>query len=146
MKKYAILTAMLVACFGISSKEVKASTLRHVKGQIGVASWYGGKFIGRKTASGQLFSSKKFTCAHKTLPLGTTLRVKSLENDKEIIVVVNDRGPYVRGRIIDLSPIAAHALGMGGKHQTGTEKVKITPITLPDEVAEYSERNNKKRK
>lgn len=142
MKKYAII-AIVMACFGISSKEVNATTL-HRK-QIGIASWYGGKFIGRKTASGQIFSSRKFTCAHKTLPLGTTLKVHSFDTDKEIIVVVNDRGPYVKGRVVDLSPIAANALGFGGKKGIGTNKVSITPIKIPTEYAEYHEKKHKKR-
>lgn len=144
MKKYAII-GIVMACFGISSKEVNASTLYHKK-QIGIASWYGGKFIGRKTASGQIFSSKKFTCAHKTLPLGTTLKVHSFDTNKEIIVVVNDRGPYVKNRVVDLSPIAANALGFGGNKGSGTNKVSITPIKIPTEYAEYHERHKKRSK
>lgn len=139
------IAVMLVACFGLNSKEVCAKTRKHHVSRIekvGIASWYGGKFIGRKTASGEIFSSKRFTCAHKTFPLGTTLKVHSFDTNKDVIVVVNDRGPYVKNRIIDLSPIAAKTLGMGKKK--GLHKVIITPINIPTEYAEYKERRKNK--
>ena len=73
----------------------------------GIASWYGKKFHGRKTSSGETYNMYAMTAAHKTLPLGTHLKVVNLNNDEEVVVRINDRGPFVRGRIIDLSYAAA---------------------------------------
>ncbi len=80
----------------------------------GIASWYGPGFHGRKTASGEYFNTYDFTAAHRTLPFGTYLKVTNLENGRSTIVKINDRGPYVFGRIIDLSFAAKEELGMGG--------------------------------
>jgi rare lipoprotein A len=79
---------------------------------IGVASWYGEHWQGRKTASGKRFDVNKLTAAHRSLPLNTHVRVTNTENGKSVIVLINDRGPYVDGRIIDLSTAAARRLGM----------------------------------
>ena len=75
--------------------------------ETGVASWYGSKFHGRKTASGERYNQNKMTAAHKTLPFGSRVRVRNEKNGKTVIVVINDRGPFVKGRIIDLSRAAA---------------------------------------
>ncbi len=80
----------------------------------GVASWYGTKFHGRKTASGQIFDQNAFTCAHRTLPFGTPILVKNPATGIECTVVVNDRGPYRARRAIDLSRAAARKLGITG--------------------------------
>lgn len=80
--------------------------------ETGVASWYGKKFHGRKTASGESYNQNAMTAAHKTLPFGTRVRVTNLENKKSVSVVINDRGPFVKGRIIDVSRAAAKKLGM----------------------------------
>ncbi len=80
--------------------------------QTGTASWYGHKHQGRRTASGQPFDPRSPTAAHKTLPLGTVVRVTNLKTGQSAKVRVNDRGPYVPGRIIDLSAAASKALGM----------------------------------
>lgn len=82
--------------------------------QVGMATWYGGKFHGRKTASGQIFNTHKLTAAHKTIKLGSRVKVTNLHNHKSVIVLINDRGPHVRGRIIDLSHAAKESLAMGG--------------------------------
>jgi rare lipoprotein A len=79
---------------------------------VGAASWYGPGFSGKKTASGDIFDETKFTAAHKSLPLGTKAKVTHLSSGKSVEVLVNDRGPYVEGRIIDLSQAAANALGI----------------------------------
>ena len=79
---------------------------------VGGASWYGPGFNGKKTASGEIFDETKFTAAHRTLPLGSRARVINLKNGESVEVLINDRGPYVEGRIIDLSQAAARALGM----------------------------------
>lgn len=79
--------------------------------QTGKASFYADKFEGRMTASGELFSQSELTAAHKTLPFGTNLKVTNLANNTSVVVIVNDRGPFVAGRIIDLSKAAAKILG-----------------------------------
>lgn len=78
----------------------------------GVASYYGPGFDGRKTASGEIFDQTKLTCAHKTLPFGTKLKVTRKNNGKSVVVRVNDRGPYAKGRVLDVSTAAAKKLGM----------------------------------
>jgi rare lipoprotein A len=80
--------------------------------QQGLASWYGGKFHGRTTANGERFDMYRLTAAHKTLPFDTRVRVTNLQNGRDTLVRINDRGPFVRGRIIDLSYGAARGLGM----------------------------------
>ncbi|ADK79697.1 septal ring lytic transglycosylase RlpA family protein [Sediminispirochaeta smaragdinae] len=96
--------------------------------QVGFASWYGGKFQGRKTANGEVFDTNKLTAAHKTLPFGTLVRVTNLDNDKSVEVRINDRGPFVEGRIIDLSRAAAEAIDMVGR---GIAKVSLEVIGEP---------------
>jgi rare lipoprotein A len=90
--------------------------------EIGIASYYGDSFHGKKTASGEVFDQGKLTCAHRELPFGTRLKVTNLQNRKSVVVRVNDRGPWVSGRIIDLSYAAAKRIGMVEK---GLVKVKI---------------------
>lgn len=90
-----------------------------------VASWYGEPFHGRMTASGKKFNMYAMTCAHKTFPFGTQLKVSNLDNGKSVNVVVNDRGPFVYGRDVDLSYAAAKKIGLVGK---GVGKVRITYI------------------
>ena len=92
----------------------------------GDASWYGTKFHGRRTSSGEPYDMFKMTAAHKSLPLPSYVKVTNLENNREIIVRVNDRGPFHPGRIIDLSYAAAHLLGIAN---TGTGKVEVEIIT-----------------
>jgi rare lipoprotein A len=90
--------------------------------QIGTASWYGPGFHGRETASGETFNQHALTAAHRTLPLGTTATVTNLETGQSVQVKINDRGPYVRGRHVDLSQAAAKRIGLLKK---GVAKVKI---------------------
>lgn len=96
--------------------------------QEGIASWYGPGFHGRKTASGERFNQGDLTCAHRKLPFGTRLKVTNLKNGQELIVTVNDRGPYVKPRILDLSREAAHQLDF---LHLGTTRVLVE--TLPPE-------------
>lgn len=97
--------------------------------EVGIASWYGGKFIGRKTANGEIFSADGMTAAHRKLPFNTLVSVKNLSNNRVIQVRINDRGPYVKGRIIDLSRAASEKLGM---MKTGTAKVVLSAEGVPD--------------
>lgn len=91
----------------------------------GIASWYGKDFHGKKTSNGETYDMHAMTAAHKTLPIGTYVKVSRLDNGKETIVRINDRGPFVKTRIIDLSYKAASELGIA---DSGTAKVKIAAL------------------
>jgi rare lipoprotein A len=90
--------------------------------QVGTASWYGEQFQGKETASGELYDMRDFTAAHLSLPLGTYVRVTNLSNGRAVILRINDRGPYVENRIIDVSYNAARALGFKDR---GLQKVRV---------------------
>jgi 3D (Asp-Asp-Asp) domain-containing protein len=92
---------------------------------LGQASWYGCQFHGLETASGVPFDMNAMTAAHRTLPLGSRVLVQNLENSRKVVVEINDRGPYIAGRDIDLSYGAARSLGMVAP---GVVRVKITPL------------------
>ena len=92
---------------------------------VGVASWYGQAHHGRRTASGETFDMHRLTAAHRTLPFGTRLRVTNVDNGRSVVVRVNDRGPHVAGRILDVSHAGAKALGMTG---TGVTRVEIVVL------------------
>jgi len=98
------------------------------KAQVGVASWYGPDKDGRLTASGAVFNAGKLTAAHRSLPFNTRVKVTNLRNGKSVDVVINDRGPGIPGRTIDLSEQAARKLGMTEK---GLAPVKIVPLKGP---------------
>jgi rare lipoprotein A len=100
--------------------------------QEGIASWYGAEFDGRPTASGEIFNSALYTAAHPTLPFGTVLRVTNMHNKRSVTVTVNDRGPFVAARIIDLSRAAAGVLDMLG---TGTAPVVAETVAAPPAAA-----------
>jgi rare lipoprotein A len=88
----------------------------------GLASYYGTDFHGKRTASGEIFDQWKLTCAHRELPFGTRLKVTNVENGRSVVVRVNDRGPWVAGRIVDLSFAAARRIEMV---KAGVVKVKL---------------------
>lgn len=96
--------------------------------QRGTASWYGKKFHGRKTSNGETYNMYGVSAAHKTLPFGTVVRVHNLRNGRKLDIRINDRGPFVRGRIIDLSYGAASKLGVVGP---GTAPVEIVALAAP---------------
>jgi len=100
----------------------------HVSKLNGVASYYGKGFFGHKTASGTIMHHRDMTAANRTLPLGTLIRVTNKDNGKSVVVTVNDRGPYVGHRILDLAERPATMLGM---KESGTAHVSITPISYP---------------
>ena len=91
----------------------------------GKASWYGPKFHGRRTANGEIFNSYGLTAAHRSLPFGTKVRVTNLRNGRSVIVRINDRGPFIKGRVIDVSAGAAQKLNMVG---SGVANVQIDVI------------------
>ncbi|HYD75935.1 septal ring lytic transglycosylase RlpA family protein [Ramlibacter sp.] len=113
---------------GVESGPETASPAADEPFQRGLASWYGLPFHGRRTASGERFDMNALTAAHPTLPFGTRVKVRSLVNGREVIVRINDRGPYARGRIIDLSHAAARAIGLLGP---GVKRVALT-LVEPD--------------
>lgn len=93
--------------------------------QTGIASWYGRKFHGRKTSNGEIYNMHAMTAAHKTLPMNTWVSIHNLENNRKIVVRINDRGPFIYGRIVDLSYTGAKRIGIAG---SGTAKVKLTAL------------------
>jgi rare lipoprotein A len=96
--------------------------------QTGVASYYGAEFAGRTTASGEPHNPSAMTAASRSLPLGTTAKVTNTKTGQSVAVKVNDRGPYAKGRILDVSPKAANHLGMKEK---GVARVKVQPLRVP---------------
>lgn len=103
-----------------------ASTAKVVDTFEGVASWYGPEFHGKKTASGEIFDMTDLTAAHKTLPMGSVCMVTNLDNDKSVTVRINDRGPFAKERVIDLSYAAADVIGM---ISTGTAPVRVEVLS-----------------
>jgi len=108
----------------------------------GGASWYGGKFVGRQTANGEIFDTEMLTAAHKTLPFNTVVEVTNLDNGRKVQVRINDRGPFIKGRVIDLSKKAATEIDM---IESGTANVSLKIIKMPTsaqvmeiQVAAYS--------
>ena len=116
----------------VSSPGKDAQCRHWVGGQFyqeeGLASWYGSEedgFSGKPTASGESFNPEQYTCAHRTLPLGSFVEVENLENQRRTVLRVNDRGPFVKGRILDLSKRGAHDLGFMGQ---GTTRIRIRTV------------------
>jgi rare lipoprotein A len=124
------LTAFLAALVALSLATCKSKPTPPAPGNLetGVASWYGDPFNGRPTASGEIFDMHKLTAAHRTLPLGTVVRVENLSNHQTVDVKINDRGPFVAGRIIDLAFAAAQQISIPGT-ATVTLQILSTPPT-----------------
>ena len=122
------LSALLVSPLQSHAKvkqKQHTKTVKVQKSQVGMASFYAKKFHGRRTASGEIFNNNGLTAAHLTLPFGTKVKVTRLKTGKSVIVRINDRGPHVRGRIIDLSYGAAKKIGLV---QAGTARVRIEVV------------------
>jgi peptidoglycan lytic transglycosylase len=117
------------SAIAVNNEEVLMNTslVDYVDKGIMRASWYGPKFHGKTTANGEQFDQMAFTAAHKKLKFGTLLRITNPKNDKSVVVRINDRGPYITGRQLDLSKAAAQELGMIKK---GVVKLKVEEITL----------------
>lgn len=126
------LVALAIAVLAGCSTRAVAPTPGHP--QSGVASWYGPGFHGQPTSSGAIYDQHALTAAHQKLPLGTRARVTNLENGKSVDVLINDRGPFAKGRIIDLSYAAAHEIGMIGP---GTAHVRVDVIERPANGASH---------
>lgn len=134
-RRIIILCAFLFNSFTNSSLFTFRSSLLHAQLKEGLASYYSRRATGGRTASGERLHHDSMTCAHRTFPFGTLLRVTNIDNGKSVIVRVNDRGPYVRNRIIDLSWKAAKEIGIlakGVAHVTVEEAYSITiPLLAP---------------
>lgn len=150
-----ILTALALGVWGCAPRETAAPSARKPKPyrvdgiwyqpmergedfrQRGIASWYGKAFHGHKTSNGETYNMYGLTAAHKTLPLGTWVRVRNLDNGRSAELRINDRGPFVRGRVIDLSYGAAKKLGVVGP---GTAKVEVVALGIRKADATRGER------
>ena len=97
--------------------------------QVGKASFYADRFTGRKMADGTRMDPRDDNAASKTLPLGTTARVTNLETGRSAVITIQDRGPYVKGRIVDLSPATAREIGIS--REVGVAQVEVTPLSIP---------------
>jgi rare lipoprotein A len=106
---------------------VKASVIKYIDKGVMTASWYGPHFHGKKTANGEYFNQMAFTAAHKKLRFGTLLRITNPRNNNSVIVRINDRGPYIKGRELDLSKASASVLGLTEK---GYLKVNVDQVSL----------------
>lgn len=128
--------AALLGAVGCQSKDILTTSTgplyraQPVSTQTGIASWYGGRWVGRLTANGETYLPGDMTAAHKTLPFNSMVRVTNLRNGKSTLVRINNRGPYIRGRIIDLSVPAAKAIDMyaGGLAKVKLEVLKPIPL------------------
>jgi len=146
---YSLLVLSLIACAGPAKREVYRKPKPETPTQRpyvvfgkkyyplksadefeekGLASWYGSEWHGRKTSSGEIYNMYEMTAAHKVLPMETCVRVRNLKNDKETVVRINDRGPFVKDRIVDLSYAAAKDIGIVGP---GVAPVKIVALGKP---------------
>jgi rare lipoprotein A len=119
----------------VAYQEATVSTHNHRPYEVGTASWYGSYFDGRTTASGEAYNMFDLTAAHPTLPLGTWVRVTNLHNGRRIYVRINDRGPIVPGRIIDLSYGAAEALQFNRK---GLQRVRLDLATPKEQLQQIA--------
>ena len=143
----ALVLINLISLSLISQVQAKTKEVSPDFVQVGEASWYGPGFQGRKTANGERFNTHEMTAAHKTLPFNTLIKVTNLHNEATVVVRINDRGPFIRGRIIDLSKAAKEEIGMGGlaqvrlevydpeaEEQIEQEQENLAPVNLFDQV------------
>jgi len=167
MKRSLVALVIILALFGCAERKRRIPTARYAKPavvlpettkpytvngvsyypllskegfvQVGIASWYGKDFHRKKTSSGEIYNMYDKTAAHKTLPLGTYVKVENLSNSKEVVVRINDRGPFVKQRIIDLSYGAANEIALIGP---GTARVRL--VALSREVGKIKSGNTRK--
>jgi len=132
---FLLLLPLLLLNFCSTKKEIKTKPTQPTPTEeglvrYGIASWYGSDFHGKRTADGEIYDMYKLTAAHKKLPFHTLVEVTNLENQKKVIVRINDRGPFIKGRIIDLSKKAGQRIGI---ENTGTAQVRLR-IIKPTEI------------
>ena len=138
-RTWSILLIMTIALFisACGPKKVKIAKPPKIgSSETGVASWYGHPYHGRRAANGEIYDMEKLTAAHRTYPFETWVRVKNLSNDRTVDVRIQDRGPFVKGRIIDLSHAAAREIQLIGP---GVTKVRLTVIAPPKNIEKQRE-------
>ncbi len=108
--------------------------------ETGISSWYGPNFHGKLTSNGETYDMYKYTAANKTLPINTMIKVTNLSNNKSVVVRINDRGPFVKNRILDLSYVAGKKIGL---YKTGTAKVRIKVIAINKRLKKNNSFNQK---
>jgi rare lipoprotein A len=157
-KKKIISLLFILFCgflFGCSKKKVhvstpvdknSASSSKMLEETVGIASWYGDPYHGRRTSNGEIYNKFEMTAAHRTLPFDSVVKVDNLQNGKDVTVRINDRGPFTKDRIIDLSYAAARSIDMVGP---GTAKVRLevlkvvpNPYPISIQVASFREKAN----
>ena len=135
MRKLVLVLAVVFAPAGwaahVDAQTTHEQRAKKLKPQVGKASIYARKFAHRKMADGRRMDPNDDNAAHKTLPLGTRALVTNLETGKSAVVTIEDRGPHVRGRIVDLSPATAGKIGLD--HKAGLARVEVRPLELPEE-------------
>ncbi|RIJ37529.1 septal ring lytic transglycosylase RlpA family protein [Pontibacter oryzae] len=131
-RKCFIFSLIIFLFVGISQPIFAHNNSGKAKTQKGEASWYGSRYHGRKTSSGERYNKNDMTAAHKTLPFGTKVKVTNLDNNESVIVRINDRGPFVGDRIIDVSEAAARKLEF---HAQGVGNVRIEVLNPGAELA-----------
>jgi rare lipoprotein A len=141
--------ALFLAGCGLLARRPARVDSRPGAVELGTASWYGPGFDGNRTSSGEIYDQYDLTAAHQTLPLGTRVAVTNLLNGREVEVRVNDRGPFVKGRCIDLSYAAARALGAIGPgtipvriEVLGADGVQLAAVTYTVQVGAFADRDN----
>ena len=125
MRRLVVVSMLGFVIAGGTSASAESPVPRRSPGAVGVASWYGDDFQGSRTASGEPFDAGAMTAAHPSLPLGARVRVTNLANGRSVVVRVTDRGPFVCGRMIDVSSAAARRLGMV---ESGTARVQLVRL------------------
>src|SRR4030065_920631 len=128
---------IFICALVVSSCTLSAHRSPYAAGYVerGIASWYGEDFHGRPTSSGEIYNMYDLTAAHKLMPLGTVAKITNLENDRSVVVKINDRGPFVEGRIIDLSYSAAREIGMAEK---GLSRVEIKVLKWGEILTDFT--------
>ncbi len=146
-----VMMAVLAGC-GLLGRRASAPEASGGPVQLGTASWYGPGFHGRHTSSGEIYDQYDLTAAHRTLPLGTRVAVTNLQNGKEVEVRINDRGPFVKDRMIDLSYAAARILGMIGPGTVPVRlevleagAVQLASVAYAVQVGAFAQRENAER-
>ncbi len=142
-------TVVALGCGGRVARAPMPAPAPRAHAEVGVASWYGVPHHGKQTASGETYDMNSLTAAHRTLPFGTRVRVVNLKNSRSVEVRINDRGPFVAGRIIDLSRAAARSLGMPGTAKVRLEILSTQAAPQEDlfavEVGTFADRSRAER-
>jgi rare lipoprotein A len=131
VKKVAIFLTAVIVGYASTAEKADRPLFQLVDKGIMKASWYGPGFHGRKTANGEVYDMHALTAAHKSLKFGTLLKVTNLENDSSVIVRINDRGPYIKGRQLDLSKEAARQLDF---IQSGVTRLEVQELIIKDSL------------